>query len=203
MIVSSDQSGPVVPERGTSTRELFRDYSRVLAATTTATADGGRLDFKVERVDGRHVEASLRGTFAGSAVRGRAAVLSLANAPTGRRSVTFDERHLAEIVCCYRKEQGRLLQRRQGQFFAVSLPEGWSVTGETENGIDVASPTREAGVSFAYATNLPAQTTPEGHRDFTLRSLPSLQDVEHYRPRRTTHRPASRLSRCARLPPIG
>lgn len=60
---------------------------------------------------------------------------------------------------------------------AYSLPEGWSVTGETENGIDVASPSREAGVSFAYVTNLPGQTTPEGHRDFTLRSLPSVQGV--------------------------
>jgi hypothetical protein len=187
IVVKRDPAGkalaliyPVVPERGTSARDLFRDYSRLLEAT--ATADGGGLAFEVERVKGRRLEASLGGRFAGSTVRGRATVSPLANelvfsaywAPED----DGDERRLAEIVSCYRKERGRVLRRRQGQFFAASLPEGWSVTGETENGIDVASPSREAGVSFAYVTNLPGQTTPERHRDFTLRSLPSLQGVE-------------------------
>lgn len=187
IVVKRDPAGktlaliyPVVPEGDTSASELFRGYSRVLGAT--AAADGGGLDFVVERSDKARVEASLRGRFAGSAVRGRAAVSRLAHAlvfsaywaPEGEG----EERRLAEIVSCYRKEDGRVLQRREGQFFAVSLPEGWSVTGETQNGIDVASPSREAGVSFAYATNLPGRTTPEAHRDFTLRSLPSLEGLE-------------------------
>ena len=187
IVVKKDPAGktlaliyPVVPKRGSGARELFRNYSRVLDAT--ATADGGGLDFKVERAAGKRVEASVRGRFAGSAVSGRAAVSPVANelvvsafwSPDSDR----DGRQLAEITSCYRKEQGRPLRRRQGQFFALSLPEGWSVTGETRNGVDISSPAREAGVSFAYVTNIPGESTPEGFRDMTLRSLPSLEGVE-------------------------
>jgi hypothetical protein len=187
IVVKRDPAGktlaliyPVAPKGRGGARKLFRDYSRLLDAT--ATADGGGLDFDVERVRGKRVEASVRGRFADSAVSGRAAVSPLANelvfsaywAPEG----DGDEGQLAEVISCYRKEQGRLLQRRRGQFFAFSLPEGWSVTSETRNGIDVSSPSREAGVSFAYVTSIPGQSTPEGFRDMTLRSLPSLQGVE-------------------------
>jgi hypothetical protein len=125
------------------------------------------------------------GTFAGARVEGRATVAPLEDeivfstywAPPDELAGV--EGDLAEVIACYRKEQGVPLRRHQGPAFAAALPEDWVVTGETQNGIDISSPGDDAGVSFAYVTNIPGSSEPDAFRDFTLGSIPGLEGVEY------------------------
>ena len=188
IVVKEDPAGrtlaivyPVIPEGGGDQVELFRSYGRVLAAA--AKGNGGGLRFKIEENSERGVFGSVRGTFAGGPVEGRASVTPLEDqivfstywAPPAE--IDSEQAELAEIIACYRKEQGVPLRRHQGQFFAASLPEDWRVTGETQNGIDISAPGDDAGVSFAYVTNIPGATEADGFRDYTLGSIPGLSDI--------------------------
>lgn len=190
IVVKEDPAGrtlaivyPVVPEGGADQAELFRGYGRVLSAA--AEGDGGGLKFKLEENSARGVFGTVRGNFGGGPVEGRASVTPLEDqivfstywAPPDE--LGSEEADLAEIVSCYRKEGGEPLVRRQGQFFAASMPEDWKVTGETQNGIDISAPGDDAGVSFAYVTNIPGATDADGFRDYTLGSIPGLSDIDY------------------------
>lgn len=182
IIVKHDAAGkelalvyPVVLKQGQRPSDLFQGYGEALNAT--AQADGGGLEFRVTKRAPDEVQGTVSGTFAGSDVTGRVqasragrqAIYSAYWAPTD--SLGNQEDTLSSIVGCYRSQPGQLLKRNQGQFFSAALPSDWRVTAETQNGIDISAPGDEAGVSFAYVTNIPGSGTTGEFRDFTLNSV--------------------------------
>ncbi|NUN50558.1 MAG: hypothetical protein HUU15_17235 [Candidatus Brocadiae bacterium] len=52
------------------------------------------------------------------------------------------------------------LVRKQGQYFAWSMPAGWQFN-ETANGVDIYAPDQKSGAGVAVVFNYPGSTTPE------------------------------------------
>lgn len=182
VVVKRDPAGkelaliyPVVLSGDRTLKSLFNTYTGVLDAT--AQADGGGLDFRVTERDKKRIQGKVDGTFAGTKVKGRAQVSEAGNqtvfstywAP--KNELGDEEKVLSAIVGCYRGEQGTPLEVHKGSYFTASIPSGWRVTAETQNGIDIVAPSEEGSVSFAYVTNAPGVTNPEEYRDWTLGTI--------------------------------
>lgn len=182
VVVKKDAKGgelalfyPVVLNSGMSLKSFYDTYSGIL--NKTAEADGGGLNFKITEEESKLITADIDGSFAGKEIKGRAEAVN-----DGQQSVfkTYwapesdfgdEEETLSEIVGCYEKEQGTLFVSHNGSYFSASYPEGWKVTGETQNGIDIAAPNDEGSVNFAYVTGVPGVSTPEEFRDWTFQQF--------------------------------
>ncbi|MDE2236596.1 MAG: hypothetical protein KGK30_01790 [Elusimicrobia bacterium] len=164
-----DRSGKttavVVPLRLTSSRgggAALQAYARRLAAVFRAA--GGTL-----RWQPKGDALALSGSFRGASVSGELGRRSQAGGTTifggwaPAQLWASRRRTILEVGRCYAPRRGALLSTRSetgygpggaSTTFKFLLPEGWSVSGVTANGIDLKRD-GTSGVSFAYMTGAP------------------------------------------------
>lgn len=162
--------------------DLFEGYSAVLS--NTAEAQGGHLSLEVTSDDADSISGEVGGNFAGKDVAGEFTVSPLEDqtvfsvywAPV--RVFEKERQTLDQIISCYSKRVGTPLKRFQGNYFAASIPSDWEMIGETGNGIDLSSGSRDAGVSYAYVGNVPGIGDARTFMQYAVANLIPLHNTQ-------------------------
>jgi hypothetical protein len=175
---------PALLTHGLTPASFYAAYSRVLEQY--AATDHNQLSFRLTSAAGQLPQAVVTGRAGRVQVAGRATVTVLHYAtaiaasevvfsaywaPTAR--LAADSTLLAGIGRCYGPEAGTVYQVVQDQVFAFALPQGWKVSDEGQDNVDIVGDGGQADASYLL-TLLPtseAGTTPRSLLDAVLGRL--------------------------------
>jgi hypothetical protein len=150
---------PALLTNGLTPASFYAAYSRVLEQY--AATDHNQLSFHLTSTAGQLPQAVVTGRAGNVQVAGRATVTVLHYAtalaasevvfsaywaPTTR--LAADSTLLAGIGRCYGPEAGTIYQVVQDQVFAFALPQGWKVSDEGQDNVDIVGDGGHADASY-------------------------------------------------------